>query len=193
MFLFKVYFHVIVHQVVALLSTTASRSHRRAAAFAISRMLTTDGSFTHHILVSNILLPILHHPFLSLTRDYLKEPEIQDTRTNLKSSVSDVHYHLTPRTALSTLMTLLINTDPSPTLISMLLSPIISSLYALLSHLDDIKTSDPELKESVNGLLATWGRVTSSPEGIDVLWTIVNGEGGDWESDLDGGIRRVDR
>lgn len=138
-------------------------------------MLTTDGTFSSHALVGNILLPILHSPFLRVT------PEAN----------SDASRDLTPEAALSTLTTLITNTDPSPTLISTLLSPITSALYALLSHLDHAKTSDPALKESLRGLLTTWGRVSNSKEGINILWAILDGEGGDWKVGIGGHIHRI--
>ncbi|KAJ7180037.1 hypothetical protein C8R43DRAFT_384856 [Mycena crocata] len=98
-----------------------------------------------------------------------------------------------PRTALFTIMMLLTNTDPSPTLISSLLSPIVSTLYSLLYHLDQIKTSDPSLKETLQGLLGTWGRVVGTAEAMAILWSIIDGQGGEWRVDLDGEISRLER
>lgn len=63
----------------------------------------------------------------------------------------------------------------------------------LWSQLDRVKTSDPALKESVKGLLTTWGRVVSVQEGVDMLWEIVCGEGGDWDINASGGIQRIDK
>ncbi|KAJ7591090.1 hypothetical protein C8J56DRAFT_782610 [Mycena floridula] len=93
---------------------------------------------------------------------------------------------------LTTLVELISNADPSPTLVSTLLSPIIPSLYALLFHLDRIKTSDPTLKESVSGLLATWARVITEAEGVASLWQIIDGVELAWEIDLGGSVRRVE-
>jgi hypothetical protein len=90
-------------------------------------------------------------------------------------------------------MMLVTNTDPSPTLISSLLSPIASALYSLLYHLDQVKTSDPSLKEMLRGLLGTWGRVISTTEALAILWSIIDGEGGEWRVDLEGQINRLQK
>ncbi|KAH9938290.1 uncharacterized protein B0H18DRAFT_1081018 [Fomitopsis serialis] len=84
----------------------------------------------------------------------------------------------TPSEALDILQTLLTNADPSPTFISSLLTPIAT------------KVSDPALKESVRGFLVTWGRVVSASEGIDALWEVVLGEGGEWKADVAGNLAR---
>jgi hypothetical protein len=97
-----------------------------------------------------------------------------------------------PRAALSTIMTLVTNIDPSPTLISSLLSPIASALYSLLYHLDKVKTSDPSLKEMLRGLLGTWGRVVGATEALAILWSVIDGQGGEWRVDLEGQISRVE-
>ncbi|KAJ7507767.1 hypothetical protein B0H11DRAFT_2314195 [Mycena galericulata] len=98
-----------------------------------------------------------------------------------------------PRQALTMIMMLITNTDPSPTLISTLLSPIVSALYALLYHLDQIKTSDPSLKEMLRGLLGTWGRVVGTTEALAILWSVVDGQGGEWRVDLEGQITRLEK
>ena len=56
-----------------------------------------------------------------------------------------------------------------------------------------MKTADPLLKESVNGLLATWGRVVVSMECFDNLWRVLEGAGGEWEINIAGEIRNVER
>ncbi|KAJ7682824.1 hypothetical protein DFH06DRAFT_306273 [Mycena polygramma] len=98
-----------------------------------------------------------------------------------------------PRAALSIIMMIVTNTDPSPTLISILLSPIVSALYSLLYHLDQVKTSDPSLKELLRGLLGTWGRVVGATEALAILWSIIDGQGGEWRVDLDGQITRLEK
>ncbi|KAJ7498954.1 hypothetical protein FB451DRAFT_1334528 [Mycena latifolia] len=82
---------------------------------------------------------------------------------------------------------------PSPALISSLMSPIVSALYSLLYHLDQIKTSDPSLKEMLRGLLETWGRVVNTTEGLAVLWSVIEGQGGEWRVDLEGQITRLEK
>jgi hypothetical protein len=56
-----------------------------------------------------------------------------------------------------------------------------------------MKTSNPTMKESIRGILATWGRVVTAQEGIDILWMIVSGNGGDWEVNIEGDIKRIER
>jgi hypothetical protein len=172
-----------------LLSHTVPPTHKRAAAFALSRMLTTG--FRHRVIVSNIVLPVLHGSFLHVS----PHTEDQDGRGMPSDAPSSLRKRepLTLTVALSTLMILLTNTDPSPTLISTLLSPIVPALYTLLFYLDDIKTSDPGMTESLRCLLTTWGRVVSSHEGIQILWRILDGEGGEWEIDLEQNPKRVER
>ncbi|KAJ7095353.1 hypothetical protein B0H15DRAFT_775607 [Mycena belliarum] len=98
-----------------------------------------------------------------------------------------------PRAALSTIMMLLTNSDPSPALISSVLSPIVSTLYSLLLYLDRVKTSDPSLKEMLRGLLGTWGRVVGATEALAVLWSVIDGQGGEWQVDLEGQITRLEK
>lgn len=129
-------------------------------------------------------MPILHDPLLRIS--FLAS-------STLSTTVQLQRPSLTPTAALSTLMTFLLHADPSPTLISTLLSPIMTSLYALSAHLDHTKTADPLLKECVNGLLATWGRVVVSEECLENLWRVIEGEGGEWNVDIAGEVKRVER
>ncbi|KAI0058878.1 hypothetical protein BV25DRAFT_1829628 [Artomyces pyxidatus] len=149
----------------------------RAAAFSLSRMISTDGSSPNHALVSSILLPLLHGPFLHITR----------------TGDDDISADTTPVVALQTLQIFLTNTDPSPTIISSILSPIVAALYAMFSAFERLKTIDPSLKEGVRGLLVTWGRVIAAEEGIAVLWACIEGQGGDWVVDIAGSVKRVER
>jgi len=137
-----------------------------------------------------IVLPILHKSFSKIP---LERPDSsQQKGHNVPGSiVSSTVYFLPPRRAISTLTTILTNTDPSPVLISTLLSPILPPLYAILFYLDGVKTSDPQLKESLKSLLTTWGRVVSLQEVVSVLWTILDDQGGGWETDGEGEIRPV--
>ncbi|KAF7288240.1 RTP1-C1 domain-containing protein [Mycena chlorophos] len=152
------YFSAILPRILELLSERAPPAYRRAAAFAISRMLAMP--------VRPAVLSLLHAPFMS------------------SNSSTDA------RKALATLTTLVTNTDPSPTLISSLLSPIISALYSLLYSLDNAKTTDPNVRETVRGLVATWGRVAGTTEALAVLWSIVAGERGHWRITLEDRIFR---
>ncbi|KAG5637776.1 hypothetical protein H0H81_003277 [Sphagnurus paluster] len=96
-----------------------------------------------------------------------------------------------PSEALSTLITLVSNADPSPTLISTLLSPIASTLYSLLYHMDHVKTTDPSLRESLRGLLITWAKIVTTSDGVTVLWSIIESEDTGWKIDLEGQITKT--
>lgn len=67
------------------------------------------------------------------------------------------------------------------------------SLYALSAQINYMKTADPMLKESVRGLLATWGRVVELSECLENLWRVLEGAGGDWEVHIAGKIKKVER
>ncbi|KAJ3980001.1 hypothetical protein F5890DRAFT_1558111 [Lentinula detonsa] len=156
------YFSAVVPRIVDLLQERWHPAYRRAAAFALSQMLAVEDR-----IPAKIVLSLLHDPFLK--------------GSNKPTDVT---------TALSDLTILLTNSDPSPDLISSLLSPVVRPLYALLFHLDTIKTSDPELKEVVRGLLMTWSRIASTSEAVDILWSILDDEASQWHTDLEGGIQR---
>lgn len=155
------------------LSYTAPVTHRRAASFSVSRML--DAEFPHRQLASSLISPIIHRPFMH-------DPNTPSSQGN--------HGAPTPSTALSILTILLLNTDPSPVLISHVLSPVVPALYALIFHLHTIKASDPVLNESVKGLLGTWGRVVETQHGVNTLWSIIQTERIYWEVDVSGNISR---
>jgi len=94
---------------------------------------------------------------------------------------------LTPHEALSALVILLSNTEPSPVLLSKILTPIIPELYLLSYDLDKVKTADPHLKESISGLLLSWGKIIDQAEGSRTLWSIVEGnKSSQWHFDLEG-------
>lgn len=100
---------------------------------------------------------------------------------------SSENSYLEARSALLSLTILLSNTEPSPLFISTLLSPIISSLYLLSYDLNKFKTADPRLKDSIMGLLLSWGKIVDENEGTQILWSIVDGgKGGDWKFNMDG-------
>ncbi|KAI0751606.1 hypothetical protein C8Q80DRAFT_1218295 [Daedaleopsis nitida] len=141
-------------------------AHRRAIAFSLSRMLTQNDNSTLQRCTSTIALEMLHGPILQGTGD------------------------ITVSASLRTVRVLLTNTDPSPDLISTLFTPIVPSLYALHSHLEGAKASDPVLRESLKGFLETWARLVGSSEVVATIWQIVNGEGGSWRVDVAGEISR---
>lgn len=177
------YYQSVVPRILALLLPSSSQtpsSHKRAAAFTLSRMLSA--SFQHHAITSGILLPLLHEPFLSPTT-------ADDTpATPPDQSVA----HLTPVESLKTLQTFLLHADPSPTELSTLLTPIAPEMYTLVSLCHSNKTADPSIRESLNGLLNTWGRIVSSSDVIDGLWRVAGESNGNWELGLEGFVRSAE-
>ena len=131
----------------------------------------------HHELTSAIIYSFLHEPFHEAIED------IVDTTSSSSQP--------TPASALSTLITLMSNTDPSPFLLTALLSPITPVLYSLFHHMEKVKTSNPSIRESLRGLLVTWGKIVGQPEGTDILWHIIESNEGEWHVDLDGHIRKL--
>ncbi|KAF8843139.1 hypothetical protein BDN67DRAFT_964783 [Paxillus ammoniavirescens] len=171
------YFAIIFPRLVALLSDNVPAAFRRAASFAISGML--DPEFPHSTLVSSLALPIMHGPIMQVS----KVP-VEDKRLATFAP-------MTPTRALSALTILILNTDPSPIFVALVLSQVVPALYALMFHMDGMKASDPVLKESVRGLLATWGRVVERQEGADTLWSVLQGDRMHWEVDITGEIKRA--
>ena len=94
---------------------------------------------------------------------------------------------------ISTLQTILVNTGPSPALLSTLLTPIAPALYGILAYLESKKTAKPTLRESVKGLLGTWSRIVSAQEVEEACWNIIKGEGGYWKVDIAGEIIQTTR
>ncbi|KAH0840124.1 hypothetical protein J3R83DRAFT_1101 [Lanmaoa asiatica] len=173
------YFEIIIPRLMELLSYNIPATYRRAASFSVSRMLDSD--FLHRQLVSFLVSPIIHHPIIHGSN-------VDPSQGNQEGSLSAATPP-TPSTALSILAILLLNTDPSPVFITHVLSPVVPALYALIFHLDTIKASDPVLKESVKGLLATWGRVVEMQDGVNTLWSVIRSERIHWEVDVSGNIR----
>jgi hypothetical protein len=142
-------------------------------------MLGSGKQFKYQDVAAPIIHSILRQPFLQVS-----------SVENVESKSS--HQIPLPSTALSNLVILISNCDPSPELISTLLSPIIHSLYSLLFHLSSQKTADPQLKESAQGLLLTWGKIVDASQALDLLWSLIqNGQRQYWEAELDGSIRLV--
>jgi hypothetical protein len=140
----------------------------------------------HYSVKRSIILGLLHEP-LQQVHDELDGHDLQQLEK--LSPATKIHL-LWADAAIEVLLVLLLNADPSPSFISEILSPIVPSLYSLLYHLDKIKTSDPKLKESLHGMLLTWGKIVTGSEGLEILWSIVkDGQEGGWKIDLEGHIR----
>ena len=134
---------------------------------------------------------MFHKSFLEVDLDFQEDDDTMD-HPNLSPASVTVPY-LTASQSLEKLLIILTNTDPSPPLLSTLLSPILPALYNALFCLDDKKTSDPHAKEILRGVLETWGRVVTFDEAVSGLWHIINNEGGEWEVNIAGELTRVDR
>lgn len=161
------------------MSSTAAipPTQRRAAAFTLSRLLSAEGN-PHQTAVARIVLPALQKPFLQITQ---------------QEDDADARQAFSPATTLDILQTFLANTDPSPTLVSSVITPIVPALYTLSYSLHRVKSADPALAATLRGLLGTWGRLIGDAEGGAALWLIVDGEGGEWRVDVAGNVRRVER
>jgi len=157
-----------------LLVTESRTSYRRAAAFTIFRAIVPLKKSQHSTYASQAVLASLHNPFHDFS-----DAQYQSSENSF----------LEARSALLSLTILLSNTEPSPPFLSKLLSPIISSLYLLSYDLNKFKTADPQLKESITGLLLSWGKIVDENEGTQILWSIVDGgKGGEWKFNLEGQI-----
>lgn len=160
------YYRTTVPRILAILAdsqdpriqTPTPQSHKRAAAFALSRIISVRTT-----IVSRILSDILHPPFFP-------------PRPNIEPQSA------TP--SLQTLQALFSHSDPAPTLPMHVLGPILSPLYALLAALDEVRTSDPALKELVKGLVRLWGRTVATEDAVKGWWKVI--ESGDgWGEDVE--------
>ncbi|KZW04209.1 hypothetical protein EXIGLDRAFT_716206 [Exidia glandulosa HHB12029] len=162
---FSTYFEQVIPRLFSFLKpeqdAQVSPAHKRAAAFTLSRFLASD--FRHVRISKAIILRTLHLPLLSTA-----------TATTTQSPHD-------PHAALYLLIALVSRMDPSPPLLSTLLSPIVPSLVTLLEHFHQTRTTDPDLRESVRGMLLAWGRVMPLDEATERLWAVVLGAGAAWE------------
>ncbi|KAK1224380.1 hypothetical protein PQX77_012676 [Marasmius sp. AFHP31] len=140
--------------------------------------LSTTGREGNDSVARETILAILHSPFL--------HPKSSDNPQEEPGSTTSTTNPIT------TLSILLANLDPSPQLISSLLAPILSPLYALLYHLDSFKIADPTIREAIRDMLLTWFRVSSATEAVAILLFVLSDQHGRLKIGLDGEIRRVD-
>lgn len=174
------HYNIIIPRILAFLRTgevTRPDSHVKAAAYCLSRMLVDEG-FPYRQVASTEILPLIHAPLLRTST-----MSLQGSGTLEDDNV------MHPQDALAMLIKLLTNTDPSPSLISTLISPILPALYSLKEHVSR-KLVDPSLQQSLHGLLVTWGRIIDPSDGINTLWKIIEGDDLGWEVDVAGKIRR---
>jgi hypothetical protein len=198
--LYQEYFDLIVPRILVLLTPDLAErvplSHKRAAAFTLSRML---GDRT----ASDVLLKIMHEPFLSTKcLPYTETEEETDVASASSASMDARTLILTPIKSLHTISTLLTNTDPSPRVISSLLTPLFPSLYSIHEHFHPTrgrsKASDPVVREIILGMITTWAKVVGKEDVVNCLWEVIETEMKrveqySWELDITGELRKAQR
>ncbi|KAF4619552.1 hypothetical protein D9613_005233 [Agrocybe pediades] len=166
------YYSSVFPRVIKTLVMDNRVSFKRATAFTIYRAIIPQNVSQKPSSNAEFVLNVFQRPFLDFT-----DPEM----------FQEKKYLLRPDEALSALTVLLSNTEPSPLLLSRLLTPIISELYLLSYDIDQVKTADPSLKESINDLLLSWGKIIDRDEGSQALWAIIEGgKAGQWHFNLEG-------
>lgn len=170
----KDYISIIVPQLLEILvpvsvsdsryvNSVGSPSHRRAAAFTISRMMSRKAT-------SGVATPLLRH--------FLCEPFLHSISRRAETTISKTK---SVSQAVLLLSVLVSNADPSPAMIHLLLSPIIVPLYALVQFLEErpgAVLNQVSARELVRGLVSTWTRVIAPKDAVEGWWDIVTGKGG---------------
>ncbi|KAL5529962.1 hypothetical protein ACEPAF_6219 [Sanghuangporus sanghuang] len=206
------YYPIIIPRLLQLLSPSTNKtippSHRRAASFALSRMLTTrsdaDGASRTDIrrdVVGWCLLDSFKPVHRSESNNGIIAEVTSTESTDAEPaggaskarSIAANALVLSPSQAIPTLSIIFLNTDPSPELIDVLLTPIAARLYTLLENLLVSKTADPMMRETVEGLLGIWARTAGKEEIVGALWEVVEGRGGEWDVDDAGELRVFER
>jgi hypothetical protein len=167
------YFSIIVPRLVDDIATSRAKDHNkgtRASAFVLSHMLSSNKGFQHLSLVTNLVKERLHRPF----QDSEREALVQNPVAVPLASVD---------TTLSALANFVANCDPAPSLISMIISPVLPALYSISEVLQEHKTADPMLRDSVHGLLMTWGRIIDDEEGATQLLAVAQHYDASWHLD----------
>ncbi|KAF8309698.1 uncharacterized protein EI90DRAFT_3052630 [Cantharellus anzutake] len=143
----------------------------RGAAFALARILTRPSTAE---AASNLLLSCVHSPFLPKPSPSLATSSDSDSLPPFKTVHSSIRF----------LAAFILNTDPSPTLISFLITPVLVPLYYLTEFFDThprVVLKSPEVKEMTQGLIRTWARVISTLDARNGWWDVITGTGG-WSS-----------
>ncbi|KAJ3501037.1 hypothetical protein NLJ89_g9525 [Agrocybe chaxingu] len=166
------YYRAIFPRVIELLTSGAPTPYIRAAAFTVYRAVVPEKPGPHYAIASSTVLALLHGPFIQSVRIPVKEADMPS---------------LNPKRALASMVVLLTNTEPSPAFVSRMLSPVVPALYLLSFDLQRCITADPQLKESVTGLLKSWAKITDLNEGSPILWSIIEGgKENEWKFDSEG-------
>ncbi len=147
---------------------TIPTSFVRAAAFALARLVTSPPTAE---AASNLLLPCLHSSLLMVIPPESSTCMDPESIPPLKSAYVSIKF----------LTTFLLHTDPSPTLISSLITPVLAPLYYLTEFFDanpGVVLKNPEMKEMSQGLIRTWARVMGTLDARNGWWDIIVGAAG---------------
>ena len=190
----QIYYAIIMPRLMYLLSPSMEKktppTHKRAAAFALSRMILA--SLEAEDPTVDIRQLIINWSLLDAFRT--QDRKIVLPQSDIHEKMERAHEivltsgSFLPTSAILTLSTILTNTDPSPELISTLVQPIVPQLYSLYEHLQNSKAVDPVLLETIEGLLSTWARAATRSESVEILWEIIDGEAWDWDVGEDGDL-----
>jgi hypothetical protein len=144
-------------------------THHRAAAYCLAHML--DSAVAQ--AASSVLFSIFHRPFTLGNQSHFEGPLLP----------------LASVTTLSRLLTTFPPTSGTPFILRFV-SPILAPLYSLVAYLDRTSTAEPSARTSARSLFDAWAKLVPAEEGVLLLWSIVDGRGGDWDlvDDGDGGL-----
>ncbi|KAG8805451.1 hypothetical protein FRC19_007871 [Serendipita sp. 401] len=137
-------------------------AHQRAISFALSSFVSAEAQPVAFTILSSILFAAFEE------RDLSHESETNESYSPMES--------------IGILSTFLATAPPSSNkaLATVLLTPIIERLYSLLYYLDTRAISDPTEIALCKGLVHSWMKVTADQDVCDRLWSIVQGNGGEW-------------
>lgn len=124
-------------------------------------------------VASSVLFPIFHRAFTLGNQGYYEGSLLP----------------LASVTTLSRLLTTFPPTSGTPFVLRFV-SPILAPLYSLVAYLDRTPTAEPSVRASARGLFDAWTKLVPTEEGVQLLWSIVDGNGSDWGlvDDGDGGL-----
>ena len=120
--------------------------------------------------LSSTLFPIFHRAFTF------------GNQSHSEGSLSPLNSVIT----LSRLLTTFPPTSGTPFILRFV-SPIVAPLYSLVAYLDRTPTAEPSVRVGARSLLDAWAKLVPAEEGVLLLWSVVDGSGGDWELVDDGG------
>jgi hypothetical protein len=173
------YMSIIIPRLISdLNATTKSPTFLRASSFVLSRMVTSTEQARHLDLAINVITQTLHGPFKEGAESTSHSPSASARMLD------------SPESAIAAMVAFFANCDPSPSVFSSVLSPVVPALYSIVCVLREKKVVDPLLLDSANGLLASWGRVTDANECVEVLWTVIQDYDDTWRMNEAGYLMR---